>query len=546
MGEGDQKGKLQDCALIALAWTIPALLFSPFQDTPFIDDWVYAFSVQRLLNRGELRFLEYCGGLNHAPVLWGALYCLPAGFSFTALRVSTWVLALACLWFLYLLLREIGVARQSTLLGAATLGLNPIFFILSFTFMTDVPFLAFMTGSAYAMTRAVRRKHDGWLLMSSALACLAVGIRVVGLVLPIAAAFVLFLHAGTWGRSARRVLVAVLPVLAFAVLALWRRDHIFYSADMSYVANSSANRLQQLKYAVPLFPRMLPEVLAFAAAHVGLAVMPLTISSLRYRLFVRSCMPFALLGLALAAGRMVGLKYTLPLLYGDTWSFLELGATEPLVPGYQRPAVPWWACWPAAAIGWASCSVLASSLRSRRLGENGRCAYLIWLGVGHLLLMALLWMNYDRYALVLFPIGISLLLAGDVQPRPVATLALLAVFATVCFAGLRDHLRYNAALWSAVNDLHSQGVPASQINGGYIVNGWFQYAHPENAPRDDQENIQVIGVNASGSLDFEIANQVSQGSSILAEIPYQRWWGRSGRIYVLRRDPAKGHGFRRD
>lgn len=32
-----------------------------------------------------------------AQVIWGALACLPFGFSFTALRVSTWLLALAAL-----------------------------------------------------------------------------------------------------------------------------------------------------------------------------------------------------------------------------------------------------------------------------------------------------------------------------------------------------------------------------------------------------------------------------------------------------------------
>src|SRR5262249_41678459 len=124
-----------DCGWIALAWAIPALILRPFQNTPFIDDWVYAWPVERLLTHGELQLLDFTGSLNHAQVIWGFLFCLPAGFSFTALRISTWALALVCLWFQYLWLRELQVARISALLGAATLALHPVFFVLSFTFM---------------------------------------------------------------------------------------------------------------------------------------------------------------------------------------------------------------------------------------------------------------------------------------------------------------------------------------------------------------------------------------------------------------------------
>ena len=44
-------------------------------------------------------------------------------------------------------------------------------------------------------------------------------------------------------------------------------------------------------------------------------------------------------------------------------------------------------------------------------------------------------------------------------------------------AATRDHVRYNAALWGAVDRLLKRGVPASDLNGGYVVNGWLQYAH---------------------------------------------------------------------
>jgi hypothetical protein len=97
-----------------LIWAAPAVLLHPFQNTPFIDDWVYSWSVQRLLEHGDLRVLDYSGNLNFVQILWGTLFCLPLGFSFTALRLSTWVCAAACLWGItprdaQLLQQQIGV-----------------------------------------------------------------------------------------------------------------------------------------------------------------------------------------------------------------------------------------------------------------------------------------------------------------------------------------------------------------------------------------------------------------------------------------------------
>jgi hypothetical protein len=42
---------------------------------------------------------------------------------------------------MYLLLRDQGVTRRDALLGSACLGAYPIYFVLSFSFMTDVPFV---------------------------------------------------------------------------------------------------------------------------------------------------------------------------------------------------------------------------------------------------------------------------------------------------------------------------------------------------------------------------------------------------------------------
>ena len=107
-----------------------------------MDDWTYASPVEQLLQHQPLRVLEWSSSPNIIQALWGALFCLRGGFSFASLGFSTWGSAAGCLCGFYLLLRAPRIARTPALLGAATLGVNPIFFSLSFTFMTEVPFLA--------------------------------------------------------------------------------------------------------------------------------------------------------------------------------------------------------------------------------------------------------------------------------------------------------------------------------------------------------------------------------------------------------------------
>src|SRR5712691_4826406 len=136
---------------------LPVVALRPFQDAPFIDDWTYAWSVEHLLRTGRLKILDWSVSVNVVHVLWGALFCVPFGFSFTALRVSTWVASLLGLVGLYTLLRELGVRRADALLGVGVVAFYPVYFILSFSFMTDVPFVALVIWFFAALARALAR-----------------------------------------------------------------------------------------------------------------------------------------------------------------------------------------------------------------------------------------------------------------------------------------------------------------------------------------------------------------------------------------------------
>jgi hypothetical protein len=101
--------------------------------------------------------------------------------------------------------------------------------------------------------------------------------------------------------------------------------------------------------------------------------------------------------------------------------------------------------------------------------------------------------------------------------------------------GISDHLSYSRALWRAVEALAGAGVPVREINGGYVVNGWLQYAHPERAPQDAQGRAKVPWVNAAEDLQYKVANSVPGGWDEIARFPYERRLGTPGAIYTLER-----------
>ena len=107
--------------------------------------------------------------------------------------------------------------------------------------------------------------------------------------------------------------------------------------------------------------------------------------------------------------------------------------------------------------------------------------------------------------------------------------------AAVARGGTHDHLEYTGAVWTAVDDLRASKVPVSDIDGGYVVNGWLQYLHPELAHRDASGRIVVPMVNDTARLPYTVADRPMPSTTIIRTYPYDGWLRPDGRIFVLKR-----------
>ncbi|MEO0073883.1 MAG: hypothetical protein ABIK43_04400, partial [candidate division WOR-3 bacterium] len=80
-------------ALISILFVAAITATNPLGDFPLNDDWSYGTAVRTLLQQGRLQLHPWTSMPLLTQILWGTLFCLPKGFSFSALRISTLVLS---------------------------------------------------------------------------------------------------------------------------------------------------------------------------------------------------------------------------------------------------------------------------------------------------------------------------------------------------------------------------------------------------------------------------------------------------------------------
>jgi hypothetical protein len=526
-------GARRDCALVSVTALLIAIVLRPFQNTPFIDDWVYSWPVQHLLDTGTFLFPEYLGNPILTQMLWGALFCLPFGFSLAALRVSTWVLAVIAVCGLYLLVVEAGGRRRAALVSAAILGFYPVFFILSPTFMTDVPFLATMLWSTLLFARALGRRSDLLVWLSAALCAASVGCRIIGVGVAASMIATLLFHTGRWGRRINVLLPPALVGLFAGWLLVWTRERVFRSADITWLPNSPQQRLANLRYAIDFLPTSLVATLLFVLVLVGIALLPLAVGVLHRALLRRTALFVLLVATAWLAAKRIGLGVWMPLEPGEVWAWREIGAAASFVPGWKPDAVPRWATAAVMTLALGSAGTLVAAWPARKLREVDK--FLLWQVAMQVFLVAVLWLTYDRCGLVFVPLAAALLLSREVPLSIGRTIPCIIVYALITLAGARDHLEYNEAVWSAVTDLRASGVRPADIDGGYVVNGWLQYLHPDDAYRDASGRIIVPMVNDFAELPYMIADRPRSDRTVIRTYPYSGWLRPGGRVYVLKR-----------
>ena len=534
---------------ILLAYGVMALLLSPAYNWPVIDSWAFAWSVRHLLETGRLVIVDWGAMSQLAHLGWGLLASWLAGFSFGTLNASTFVLSLTAVLASYALLRELGLERGLSLLGAGVLLANPAFVLLSYSYMTDVPFLAWMTLALWMYLRGVRRGGLGWYVLGAVFAALAVLVRQNGIVLPAAlGAYLLWewarrRHPFPWREGMAGILLPALALLVLMLLprlgAMPARANILMWVERELTIGELAGKLFRLLLYMGLF--LLPVT---AAAGVGML--------LRGGGWKEAWKP-ALLTILAGAGAVwqffhpfrlpyIGIWRMMPY-YPAVWTPFGTGSPGEWLTG-QREMLFSYRFWAViTALSCAGAGLLLWPALRRRPSEEGWPAGLLWLVVIANLAPVVLFRGeiYERYLLVVLVPTAALFLRAVQREgaRPTWALAggLLALYLAFSLALTAEFIGWNGAAWRAGERLAGQGIPLEQIDGGFAWNGWHF------ADRLGQgEGASEAGAPAYMELfpfitrQYVVSFSPLPGYEVVGE---ERYWsplrGASGRLYILHR-----------
>ena len=232
-------------AVITFIWAIVVILVNPIGDFPLNDDWAYARSVKSLLETGSFQLPGWAVANLLPQALWGAIFCLPFGFSFTALRFSTLVLGWIGVVVTYLLFKEFNSHQKLALIGALLIAVNPLYFSLANTFMTDVPHYTVTILSLYFYVIGVRKKSLSIIIMAVFTALISFLIRqvTVALFAAYAIAYIVNHKAKVSSIITATILFLILPIGIQKVFS-----EIFWPKDFGNYGVKEQEVVSQLTY----------------------------------------------------------------------------------------------------------------------------------------------------------------------------------------------------------------------------------------------------------------------------------------------------------
>lgn len=565
--------------IMILLWILAVAAANPAGNFPLNDDWNYAQSVNSFLSTGKLSFTVWTLAASLSHVLAGSLFCKAfGGFSFENLRLLSQISGLMAGLCFYLVAYQLSRSKKLSFLCACSLILNPIFFNLSQTFMTDIffIFLSILT-SLFALKPLRNIERAKWseillLALSSVLCCLS---RQIGIVLPLAFLFAtlmcFFSSDLKLGSRPSILLKAMTPLLislaAIIGFQIWLDSQgvvlLSYKTEQAYLSGLLAGGplLLTLHGLTNLFR---------SGIYLGLFLFPFLIAycSVFAQLLIRKQKLFFLVLTAeLFITVFLGLIWKnsmMPL--GDNILF-DCGLGPILSPEVSKGIIwtkaPGWVWSVITAIGTLGAALLTSCLIlgamiSRQanfkavptiaINQRQRCFFI--LACLFFMLTICLRGFFDRYLLFPIPLLCSALLlnlsilkksvVSPTRPRPgfistAISSLILSGFLVFSVLACHDYFAFNRVRWDLLNQLTDDlDIPPALIDGGLEFNGWKIY-------QENVENKSNLNADMKRGDDYIVSLKIPNNYETLQSEEFERWLppGR-GHVYAAKRKDSRG------
>lgn len=515
--------------LIIGIWLIVIFVINPIGDFPLNDDWAYGVIVKRMIEDGTLKLINWGEMTLVTHLLYGYTFTTILGFSFTVLRCSTLLLSLACLLGVYQTGLLMKLDKKTALIATIVVMANPVFMALSFSFMTDVPFMTFVAWSTYFFIKAYNTANKKLLFIAVFLCVWAVLIRQLALMLPMAWLFALLIDSK---RKQFTIWWKWLPFLAVGG-ALF-----LYNYSMSQYGMLPANYGSKLdlvlsnlsNFDLRMFRNSVGYIFVFFT-YMGLFLTPLLAFYSWSKLSKRMWMCIITYTLLVSCG-LILMGKALPSIDNIFVDF-GVGPSTLLdhpggfrsIPGGHAPMIIRWAI---TILGTFSGSVLLivtfDWLRKPRREKSFPKTFSI-LFVLIYIAPFIITGYYDRYLIILLPAAFvilsdQLILKPSTWSRGVMA-STLFVFMTFSIFATHDLLSWNRVRWQVIDSLVEKKVPLDQIEAGVEFDGFYHFTD------DDPEWWKRI------TPTYKVTFVPLENYNTLSVHPYNKWMpGKEGNIVL--------------
>ncbi len=523
-------------AAIVIGWYVFALaILHPLTDAPVVDSWLYASAVRRFLRTGEIRWAGFTQAMPIVQVLYGAAWARAFGANAVSLEISTVLIAIACGVMFYALALRCGARRWQALAATGLLICNPCFTLLSFSFMTEIPFLALIVATSLAFANATGARAQSWLWLTAALAVIAFMIRPFGaMTIAGCAGAILIYDSGLFGKSRfdiARLLAMLAPfAVALAVCAfiwIWLTVLGPKPWDLQRDENHFAY-IFMVSPAIYLRAGVLGPLL-----YLGTVLAPLTLLQLatpRWR-------ATAIVGgtIFVSALILMRIDHTLPVT--PEYSCFGGWHNVLILRGLSNRFF-WESDWQyvflvLGSLGAAGLIIAFATIFTRMRRATAAIV------IGSIIYWAAtipLWFYNDRYYLVLVPAGaIVLALAPLPRTRFVkgAAFAMTLAMGLMALGGTYSYQRGLGVILAARNMLEHEGVPRSSIDAGYSLNGEDLYRYPKRGIETMKLEAGIPMITSPKVDEYTIASDAIAGAEIVRRFKAPGPFGLGHRYFYL-------------
>ncbi len=528
--------------LLTATWLLLVLLVNPMGNFPLNDDWQYAYPVKQWIETGQLSMQGRFAPNIIGQVVWGYLSCLPFGvFDFSYLRIGVLIIGGATILLFYHWLKEQGISDKSNFLISLSLLCSPLFFNLSFSFMTDVPFLFLVLLSLKYFFSYTEKESLISLGIAIAASLGAYLIRQPGLLLlPAYALFVFFQKQYKRNRWLTIGLLFILSVSAYGGLEKGIKPALGIAEHYIPVSHLYFSTLfeQPATVLFTWFARFLKTFIYLGI--FALPLLPFLVGQMRKsRLFKWPYLGSLLFGNLLLLGLLYAVGKTFPF-GGNIWFNWGLGP-ELLKDVYtlglpNTPKTSPILCYVIQYMGQMSISLI-SLLIIKCWNDLSSAKKDLYLGLilFNLLYLAVIsiFSYFDRYILLCITSLFFLLTPWfNVPPSPKLGLYLLPFLCMGYFSifGTKDYLNWNRARLEAFQWLQEEGITITQIDAGYEYNGWYNYH--EDAVQEEGQSFWWVT-----SDEYLITFGPVEKYSSIQSFPYYRYlWWKKDKLFVLQKE----------